>query len=65
METIHISTLSETLKDGHSEKTHVDNSIYGVSIKSKTYIDEWSNQMYLVTVDLNNDDILNIQKVER
>jgi hypothetical protein len=65
METIHISTLSETLKDGHTEKTHANNSTYGVSIKSRTYIDAWSNQMYLVTVDLKNDDILNIQKVER
>tara|TARA_R100000655_G_scaffold13106_2_gene29604 strand:- start:95 stop:292 length:198 start_codon:yes stop_codon:yes gene_type:complete len=65
METINISTLSETLKDGHPEKTHANNSIYGVSNKSMTYIDARSNQMYLVTVDLKNDDILNIQKVER
>jgi hypothetical protein len=65
METIHISTLSETLKDGHSEKTHANNSTYGVNIKSRTYFDTESNQMYLVTVDLKNDDILNIQKVER
>ena len=65
METINISTLSETLKDGHSEKTHANNSTYGVSIKSRTYYDTKSNQLYLVTVDLKNDDILNIQKVER
>jgi hypothetical protein len=65
METINISTLSETLKDGHPEKTHANYSTYGVSIKSRTYFDTESNQMYLVTVDLKNDDILNIQKVER
>ena len=65
METINISTLSETLKDGHPEIVKGFFNDHGTSIKRKTYIDTWSNQMYLVTIDLNNDDILNIEKVEQ
>ena len=30
----------------------------------KTYYDNFSNQMYLVTIDISNDDIINIQKVK-
>tara|TARA_R100000541_G_scaffold49524_1_gene56668 strand:+ start:459 stop:662 length:204 start_codon:yes stop_codon:yes gene_type:complete len=65
METIHISTLSNTLTDGHPEMLDSINNDYGVSIKKHTYTDWSSNQMYLVTVDLNSDDILNIEKVSQ
>ena len=64
METIHISTLSETLKDGHKEITDYNYNDYGVTIMKRTYYDNFSNQMYLVTIDLSNDDIINIQKVK-
>ena len=64
METIHISTISETLQDGHPE-IRVSYNKYNCVIVQKTYIDEWSNQMYLVTTNKSNRDILNIQKVEQ
>jgi hypothetical protein len=64
MEAIHISTLSETLQDGHPE-TRVSYHKYDCVIEQKTYIDEWSNQMYLVTRNKSNSDILNIQTVEQ
>jgi hypothetical protein len=65
METIHISTLSDTLRDGHAEIVGGTTSMTDLSVRKKTYIDEWSNQMYLVTTDLNNNDIINIEKVEQ
>ena len=64
METIHISTLSETLQDGHPE-IRVDYHKYDCVIEQKTYTDWTSNQMYLVTRNKSNSDILNIQKVEQ
>ena len=63
METIHISTLSENLKNGHTEKTPAGYCNYGVSTKSITYYDAESDKLYLVISDLKGE-ILNIQNVE-
>lgn len=63
METIHISTISETLQDGHPE-TRVSYNTYDCVIEQITYTDWTSNQMYLVTRNKSNSDILNIQKVK-